>query len=163
MKYWFTADLHLNHGNIIKYCDRPFKNEVDMNNRLIHNINNTCDKEDILIHIGDFATSYSKVNYKELLDRIKCQVILITGNHDRAGIFKINSLDFNIGKKVCQVIHNPNEATHTYNLVGHVHKQWKSKVKNNKYYVNVGCDVWGYKPINIKTIDRKFNKLLQNP
>lgn len=26
---WFTADLHLNHGNIIKYCNRPFLSASD--------------------------------------------------------------------------------------------------------------------------------------
>ena len=26
---WFTADFHYNHGNIIKYCNRPFLAEVD--------------------------------------------------------------------------------------------------------------------------------------
>ena len=29
MKLFFTADLHLGHGNIIKYCDRPFLTDED--------------------------------------------------------------------------------------------------------------------------------------
>ena len=28
MTIWFTADLHLGHQNIIRYCDRPFDDVV---------------------------------------------------------------------------------------------------------------------------------------
>lgn len=31
MEYWFTADSHYSHGNIIKYCARPFLTEYDKN------------------------------------------------------------------------------------------------------------------------------------
>ena len=30
MKSFVTADLHLNHGNIIKYSNRPFLNEFEI-------------------------------------------------------------------------------------------------------------------------------------
>src|SRR5947208_722749 len=29
MQVWFTADLHLGHGNIIRYCQRPHLNEEE--------------------------------------------------------------------------------------------------------------------------------------
>lgn len=29
-KVWFTADLHLKHPNIIKYCQRPFMNDAEL-------------------------------------------------------------------------------------------------------------------------------------
>ena len=29
-KLWFTADLHLGHGNIVKYCNRPFLSEAEL-------------------------------------------------------------------------------------------------------------------------------------
>ena len=30
MTVWFTADLHLGHGNIIRYCKRPFLSEAEL-------------------------------------------------------------------------------------------------------------------------------------
>lgn len=164
MKFWFTSDLHFNHANIIKYCNRPHKSVEEMNNKLIHNINHTCKPEDVLIHVGDFMSSYDKCNPEELLKRINCKVILVKGNHDRGNLFKIEDLTFILGQKFCHVIHIPELAQHEYNIVGHVHTKWKTLKQKDKsgrmrYYVNVGCDVWNYKPISIKTINKEFERL----
>ena len=35
---FFTADFHLSHKNILKYCNRPFKNIEDMNKTILQNI-----------------------------------------------------------------------------------------------------------------------------
>ena len=34
-KWFFTADLHFDHDAILKHCDRPFKNILEMNIALI--------------------------------------------------------------------------------------------------------------------------------
>ena len=31
MQVWFTADTHRGHGNIIKYCQRPFLSREELN------------------------------------------------------------------------------------------------------------------------------------
>ena len=55
MNILWTADLHLGHGNIIKYCNRPFRDAHHMNTTLIANINSRAKPGDKLIHVGDFC------------------------------------------------------------------------------------------------------------
>lgn len=38
MTYWYTADLHIGHTNIIRYCNRPFSSVEEMNERLLQNL-----------------------------------------------------------------------------------------------------------------------------
>jgi len=54
MVYWFTADTHFNHINIIKYTNRPFNNVQEMNDTLIKNWNNRVKDTDTIFILGDF-------------------------------------------------------------------------------------------------------------
>lgn len=38
-RVYFTSDTHFNHTNIISFCQRPFKNVDEMNERIIANWN----------------------------------------------------------------------------------------------------------------------------
>lgn len=105
MKYYWTADTHFDHGNIMKYCNRlglsdfelkglererqdnRFKLRVSqesidiMNEYLLDGINSKVGRDDVLIHNGDFCLN-GKVQY--FRSKIKCRnVYLIWGNHDR--------------------------------------------------------------------------------
>ena len=55
MQYWFSADFHLNHKNILRYTNRPFKNINEMNYVLIKNWNSRVKPEDTVFFLGDFA------------------------------------------------------------------------------------------------------------
>ena len=103
METWFTADLHLGHGNIIKYCNRPFMTEEETarassdprgdwkmstqsvefhDASLLESINALVKRDDALWILGDFCLRDPKkaAAYRE---RIRCRnVHLIWGNHD---------------------------------------------------------------------------------
>ncbi len=107
MKVWFTSDLHLGHGNIIKFCGRPFmsaeeEEEVRKNPRgkfklseetvqrhdegLIEAINSRVDTKDLLWILGDFCMGglTEATGYRDL---IRCHnVHLVWGNHDRRAV-----------------------------------------------------------------------------
>ena len=81
-RIFFTADLHLGHTNIIKYCKRPFQNVDEMNAKLIENWNETVSDKDEIYVVGDFAFMGTK-NVEEILKHLRGRKYLLRGNHDK--------------------------------------------------------------------------------
>lgn len=164
--YYFTADLHLNHLNsrntgVIDYCDRPFNTIEDMNNSLINNWNNTISNEDTIIHNGDFCFGNQNI-FKEYKKKLKGNKVFIKGNHDRNNV-KIHNMLLKEKGNSFFITHNPEDRKKVYfNLIGHVHNRWKFKkyelkdVKENYYCINVGVDIWDYKPVSLEEILSEF-------
>ena len=81
---YFTSDLHLGHANAIEFKCRPFSCVEEMNQVLIHNINDTVSVEDELWILGDFSYKINKEEVRALRRQISCRrVHLIYGNHDK--------------------------------------------------------------------------------
>ena len=55
LNVWFTADFHLGHKNIIRYCNRPFDTVEEMNRTIIDRLNSLVKTNDILYFLGDFC------------------------------------------------------------------------------------------------------------
>ena len=51
---WFTADFHLGHKNIIRYCNRPFDTVEEMNRTILEQLNSLVKTNGILYFLGDF-------------------------------------------------------------------------------------------------------------
>jgi calcineurin-like phosphoesterase family protein len=107
MQVWFTADLHLGHGNIIKYCQRPYMTEAERaavsrdprgkftlsqttvqghDEALLDAINSRVQVEDLLWIVGDFCMG-GLAMATEYRGRIRCRnVHLVMGNHDRHSV-----------------------------------------------------------------------------
>ena len=43
---FFTSDTHFNHTNIIRFCNRPFRNVDEMNETIVANWNATIGMDD---------------------------------------------------------------------------------------------------------------------
>ncbi len=175
MKRFFTADFHLGHANIIKYCERPFSSLEEMNETIIKNHNERVKEEDEVYFIGDFCFRNSaggkegegtpnKAN--EYLKRLNGKFIFIKGNHDRNNSLKVitESSTINYGGKRIYLVHNPDFANIDYdiNFVGHVHQHYKFKRlrRGEKItdIINVGVDCWQFKPVTFEEIMSQYNK-----
>lgn len=82
---FFTSDTHFGHKNIIKYCDRPFKDVPHMNEQLVERWNAVVSNDDWVFHLGDVALG-PWTEWDGLLTRLNGNKVLVIGNHDR--IFK---------------------------------------------------------------------------
>lgn len=84
-KIFIIADTHLNHKNIIQYCNRPFSSVEEMNETIIENWNKVVGKQDIVYVLGDFALC-GKDKIIEVGNRLNGRKRLVLGNHDGASL-----------------------------------------------------------------------------
>ena len=54
-KIYLTSDSHYGHSNILKFCDRPFKDIEEHDKMLIENWNKKVPQDGLVFHLGDFA------------------------------------------------------------------------------------------------------------
>lgn len=81
---WVISDTHFNHENIIKFCDRPFKNAKAMNELLVEYWNSVVKPQDKVYHLGDvyMGGGFPREDTLKLLKSLNGHKRLILGNHD---------------------------------------------------------------------------------
>jgi calcineurin-like phosphoesterase family protein len=79
---FFTSDTHFGHANIIKYCDRPFKDTDHMDQTIIDNWNSVVAPNDVVFHLGDVALGNIDKSLA-CVSRLNGYIICKLGNHDR--------------------------------------------------------------------------------
>lgn len=79
---WFTADLHIGHANIIRYCDRPFADVEDMNAVLVQRWNQVVGPDDEVWVLGDVALGPIHDSLA-VVGELQGRKLLLSGNHDR--------------------------------------------------------------------------------
>ena len=80
--YFFTADEHYGHRNIIKYCNRPFKSVEEMDSEIIRRHNEKVSKNDTTIHAGDFTLSKDRAKAQDYVKRLNGNHVFLRGSHD---------------------------------------------------------------------------------
>jgi calcineurin-like phosphoesterase family protein len=148
-RIWLTGDYHFGHGNIIRYCKRPFRDYKEMDRTIIRNHNTLINDDDLVFYVGDFCFNHRSNEYARQLNG---KIIYIGGNHDSESL--IRGLMLNYTGLDIWVTHNPrdHDPDVPLNLVAHVHDKWKIQKIGNTTLVNVGIDVWGYKPVLLDEI-----------
>lgn len=181
-KLFFTSDTHFCHKNIIKFCNRPFKDCHEMNEALIKNWNSVVPEDGEVWHLGDFCFGGFK-DWYTIFSRLNGHIHLVLGNHDVSAEGSILSLfdSFHGGlarlrvnnTTVIWLSHFPllcwsESKRGAWNLFGHVHTT-KDKHQTGfdyerthkfktEYQYDVGVDFNDYKPISYDELLIKFKK-----
>lgn len=162
--YYITGDYHLNHENIIKYCNRPFENKKEMDEIIIENHNKTVKKKDIVIFTGDLSLSHNTELIKEkYLKRLNGTLILLKGNHDYWLKEKRDFYQKEIDDQYIVASHYPmrswNKSYHgSWNLHGHSH----GMLKPLKNQLDIGIDnaynlLGEYRPFSFDEVKQLIN------
>jgi calcineurin-like phosphoesterase family protein len=159
---WFTSDLHLGHANIIKFCNRPFHDVNEMNEKIISNWNEQVQEQDIVYHLGDFCFG----NPKQYYPRLKGTIMFIPGSHDK-NLEKLDSATIlsplHVLKYNKQIIVLCHYALRTfyhsyygaYNLYGHSHGRLPEKGRA----MDIGTDTNNFYPYSIEDIKAKLETI----
>jgi calcineurin-like phosphoesterase family protein len=146
--YYFTADEHYYHRNIIDYCNRPFTSVEEMNETMIDNHNTVVGENDVTIHAGDFTLLKDKKKiYGTIIGRLNGTHIFLKGSHDYWLKGNNNQIwEKKIGKNYIVVCHYAMRVWarshyNSFQLYGHSHgnlppegKQYDIGVDNNDFF-----------------------------
>ena len=158
MKIFVISDTHFNHENIIRYAGRPFKNIKEMNEMIIKKWNEKVGKEDLVIHLGDFALGDNS-EITQIRNRLNGKIILIRGNHDHRAV---RNAGFMLIKWTLEIdnwifSHNPLDEGEIprgfINVHGHIHE------KKSLRGINVSVENINYDPIEIKDLTNLLSKI----
>ena len=175
---FFTSDTHFSHFNIIRYCERPYKDTDEMDEDLIRRWNERVGKNDIVFHLGDFGMVNQK-KLEEIVGRLNGRIYFVRGNHDRPwntdGIFEIvrDRMTVNIDGYVVVMSHYPLlchggemlDGRRMIQLYGHIHSR-KSMSLSDKLRItgtawnqyDVGVDNNDYTPVAFDEIVEKITQ-----
>lgn len=162
---YFTSDLHLGHGNIIKYCNRPFKNAEEMDESIIARWNGRVEKDDTVYILGDFTKAESADVINAYLCRLKGRKILIAGNHDdfikqNAPLLKFDGVydykELKTGGVYAVLFHYPILSWNRMQsgavcLHGHVHGKTADCLGIENLY-DVGVDAHDFLPVTLMEV-----------
>lgn len=172
MTIYVTGDEHFSHHYILTYENRPYKNMNLMEQGIIDKHNQIVKPNDKVIHVGDFIPFLGpdrKHYFTKIMKKYQGHGIhhLVLGNHDEApfefylniGFVSVHSaMWFNYKGFRFVVVHDPAKyiaipkKENQIILCGHIHSLFKI-IKN---VINVGVDVWDYKPVSLDNIIKYF-------
>ena len=179
---FFCSDLHFNHRNIIKYCNRPWNSGFGedgelivtdddlsrMNEDLIKNFNSVVGADSTTWFLGDCCMGPNqKEKIPELRARLNGKVNIVLGNHDHHSVKFYYDAGFDLVYDSPVVVNDfvvlsqaPMEFVKApfFNVYGHIHdcssyKAWSADS------CCVCVERHEYRPVSMETIMEKTAEL----
>lgn len=163
---YFTSDHHFSHGNIIKYCNRPFSSVGEMDSVMVERWNWMVSPKDVVYHLGDFCLGNQETAF-EYFKRLNGQIYLVPGGHDKRWIRPnlcytgpncvVRMLPplhtITLDKQVIVLCHYAMrvwDRSHynSWQLHGHSHGGLPGVGKQ----IDIGVDCWDFYPVSLEEI-----------
>ena len=164
INWFFSADEHYFHKNVLKYCNRPFSTVDEMNHTLISNNNSIVTDNDYVIHIGDFTLA-SRGAAESIIKQLKGQHIFIIGSHDRW----LNNKGKQIWERTIENQHIvcchypmyswPRSHYNSFLCYGHHHGRLKVPCKA----IDVGVDTNNFYPYSFNNVIKRMEEQPDTP
>lgn len=169
--YFFTADEHYHHNNILRYCGRPFYDIEEHDVEIIKKHNSVVRPGDTVVHAGDFTLISNRAKVQnDYINRLNGTHIFLKGSHDRW----LHSQSCRIWEKTIEgqfivVCHYSMRTWHrshynSWQLYAHSHgklapqgKQHDIGVDNNNFYplsFDEICVIMQSRPDNFNLVKR---------
>lgn len=181
---FFTADHHFGHANIIRFCNRPFKNSEEMDQALIQRWNEVVSNNDTVYHLGDFTLGENAQKY---FSQLKGKIKVLPGSHDwrwwgknyvTASSYRViycspieefadKSIGFGEGRfpnksnregliVLCHYAMLTWSMSHygSYHLFGHSH----GKLKGQPNSFDIGVDCTDFYPLSLEQVLERFRQ-----
>jgi len=180
--YFFLADLHFGHGNIIGFSGRPFEDASDMDRTLIGNWNSRVSNDDHVYIVGDlFYGGRDAAGQQKAIETVKKLngiLHLVAGNHD---IPYLKNADYHYlfadvdhlrylsheGQSIF-LCHYPLAEWSGYfrgswHIYGHIHNQKNAAflyMRNQENALNAGVDICNFMPVTFSEL-KEYNKVFK--
>lgn len=166
MQIFVTSNQQFGRPGAIKKYDRPFSSVEEMDKILIENWNLTVSENDIVYVLGNFG--WDPTTVENCINSLNGHIYFIEGEFDNATvdvsmlpnaknkIEEIGQIDFINEFNACLSYWPLSIWPGKYLLTGHPSN--RIKTDPSKKIINVSCDKWSYKPVNMKSIIGLFEE-----
>ena len=172
---YFISDPHFGHDNIIRHCNRPFRDAREMDDALLSAWHAALTPEDDLYILGDLMY-YTKTPQRYLDAVAGPRLHLVLGNHDPVWMSKVENweshfveaapmLTIILDGRELLLCHDPEEALPLLKpdqtlVYGHIHNDtsgpaWEALLPLGDRALNAGVEVNNYRPVT-------FAQMLEN-
>ncbi|MEL6978485.1 MAG: metallophosphoesterase [Pseudomonadota bacterium] len=163
-RVFFTADSHFGHKGILRLSARPFPDVEAMDEAMVEAWNAAVGASDLVYHLGDFCFRGSKPAAK-VLARLNGEIVLLRGNHDSENTVKLprwrsvhDLLEITVERTRLVLCHYPLlEWPGAFKGAVHLHGHTHGAVPPNRQRMDVGVDVWGYRPVRLEDILKRLS------
>ena len=164
--YYYIADAHFGHENIIEMCDRPFRSVGQMNEEMITKWNSRVTGNDTVYILGDLF--FRCADPETVLRQLKGKKYLIVGNHDSSWMGKVdldayfvsvqNMAVITDGQRTLTLCHYPlltwKRERKSWMIYGHIHANTDDDffplIVKREHMLNAGADINGWMPVTFE-------------